>query len=42
VESHESERIEAEDAAWLDDVCRRDNFLAQLTGEELRACFAAP
>jgi len=35
----EADRIEAEDAAWLDDVCRRDNFLAQLAGQELRGCF---
>ncbi len=26
----ETGRIEGEDAPWLDDVCRRDNFLAQL------------
>ena len=35
----ESERIEGPDAAWLDDVCSRDNFLAELSGQELRAPF---
>jgi 1,4-alpha-glucan branching enzyme len=33
--------VEGEDARWLDDVCRRDNLLAQLSGDELRAPFAA-
>src|SRR5262249_46884269 len=33
--------IEGDDVRWLDDVCRRDNFLAQLGGEELRAPFEA-
>jgi 1,4-alpha-glucan branching enzyme len=28
--------IEGEDAAWLDDVCSRDNFLEQLSSHELR------
>ena len=37
----ETGRIEGEDAAWLDDVCRRDNFLAQLAGDELRGPFDA-
>jgi 1,4-alpha-glucan branching enzyme len=32
--------IEEKDAAWLDDVCSRDNFLAVLTGDELRRSFA--
>jgi 1,4-alpha-glucan branching enzyme len=31
--------IEGKDALWLDDVCRRDNFLASLTGDDLRRCF---
>jgi 1,4-alpha-glucan branching enzyme len=31
--------IEGEEAAWLDDVCRRDNFFAQLHGAELRDPF---
>jgi 1,4-alpha-glucan branching enzyme len=35
----ESGRIEGADAAWLDDVRRRDNFLAQLGGAELRDAF---
>ena len=37
----EAGRVEGADAEWLDDVCRRDNFLAQLRGGELRAPFAA-
>jgi len=37
----EAGRVEGADAEWLDDVCRRDNFLAQLRGDELRAPFAA-
>jgi 1,4-alpha-glucan branching enzyme len=35
----ETGRIEGDDARWLDDVCRRDNFFAQLTGDELRKFF---
>jgi hypothetical protein len=35
----ETGRIEGEDAAWLDDVRSRDNFLAGMHGEELRAPF---
>jgi 1,4-alpha-glucan branching enzyme len=35
----ETGRIEGADEAWLDDVSRRDNFLAQLSGPELRAPF---
>jgi 1,4-alpha-glucan branching enzyme len=35
----ESGRIEGEDAAWLEDVARRDNFLGALRGEELRRPF---
>ena len=31
--------IEGEDAAWLDDVCARDNFLWQLSGSGLRDVF---
>jgi 1,4-alpha-glucan branching enzyme len=31
--------IEGPDAAWLDDVCRRDNFLAGLSGDDLRRAF---
>jgi 1,4-alpha-glucan branching enzyme len=37
-----SERIEGADAAWLDDLCRRDNFLAELAGDELRSPFDPP
>ena len=33
----ETGRIEGEDEAWLDDVRRRDNFLAAMHGDELRA-----
>jgi 1,4-alpha-glucan branching enzyme len=33
--------IEGADAQWLTDVCRRDNFLSQLRGGELRAPFAS-
>jgi 1,4-alpha-glucan branching enzyme len=36
----ETGRIDGEDEVWLDDVARRDNFLAQLSGHELRAPFA--
>jgi 1,4-alpha-glucan branching enzyme len=32
-------RVEGEDEAWVEDVCRRDNFLSALTGDELRAPF---
>ena len=32
----ETGSIEGDDAAWLDDVCKRDNFLASLAGDELR------
>jgi 1,4-alpha-glucan branching enzyme len=32
----ETGRIEGPDAAWLDDVCARDNFFWQLEGEQLR------
>jgi 1,4-alpha-glucan branching enzyme len=35
----ETGTIEGADAAWLDDVCKRDNFLASLGGEALRWCF---
>jgi 1,4-alpha-glucan branching enzyme len=35
----ETGRIEGEDAAWLDDVRQRDNFLAAMHGNELRAPF---
>ena len=35
----ETGRIEGEDAAWLDDVCRRDNFFSQLGGAELQGAF---
>jgi 1,4-alpha-glucan branching enzyme len=35
----ETGTVAGADAAWLDDVCRRDNFLAQLTGDELREPF---
>jgi predicted glycosyl hydrolase (DUF1957 family) len=31
--------IEGAESAWLDDVRGRDNFLAQLTGDELRNPF---
>ncbi len=37
----ETGRIEGPDAAWLDDVCRRDNFFAQLGGDDLRRAFDA-
>jgi 1,4-alpha-glucan branching enzyme len=33
--------IEGADSLWLDDVRSRDNFLAQLTGDELRVPFLA-
>jgi len=33
------ERVEGTDAQWLDDLCSRDNFLAELRGDELRAPF---
>jgi 1,4-alpha-glucan branching enzyme len=42
VESAEGEQLAAQDAEWLDDVCRRDNFLAQLAGQELRGSFGPP
>ncbi|MBV9949631.1 MAG: DUF1957 domain-containing protein [Myxococcales bacterium] len=35
----ESGVIEGTDAAWLDDVRQRDNFLSQLAGDDLRAAF---
>ena len=35
----ETGRIEGEDVAWLDDVRARDNFLAAMHGDELRAPF---
>ncbi|HEY8040952.1 MAG TPA: 1,4-alpha-glucan branching protein domain-containing protein [Polyangiaceae bacterium] len=35
----ETGRIEGQDAAWLADVRKRDNFLAQMGGDELRAPF---
>jgi 1,4-alpha-glucan branching enzyme len=37
----ESGSIEGDEAAWLDDVSRRDNFLAQLRADELRAPFVS-
>ena len=38
----EAEHIDERDAAWLDDLCLRDNFFAQLSGHELRAPFVHP
>jgi predicted glycosyl hydrolase (DUF1957 family) len=35
----ECEHIAGADEVWLDELCRRDNFLAQLTGDELRRPF---
>jgi len=35
----ETGRVDGSEAAWVDDVCRRDNFLSQLQGDELRAPF---
>jgi 1,4-alpha-glucan branching enzyme len=35
----ESQRFEGPDAEWVDDVCTRDNFLAELKGDELRSPF---
>jgi 1,4-alpha-glucan branching enzyme len=35
----ETGRIEGDDAAWLDDVKRRDNFLWQMHADELRSPF---
>jgi 1,4-alpha-glucan branching enzyme len=32
----EKEKIEGDDATWLDDIRQRDNFLWQMTGQELR------
>jgi predicted glycosyl hydrolase (DUF1957 family) len=31
--------IEGADSIWLDDLCQRDNFLAELRGDELRRPF---
>jgi 1,4-alpha-glucan branching enzyme len=31
--------VEGKDAAWLDDVCRRDTFLASMVGDDLRRAF---
>ncbi len=33
----ERESIEGADVTWLEDLCRRDNFLAQMAGDELRS-----
>ena len=33
------ESIEGADASWLEDLCRRDNFLAQMAGDDLRRPF---
>jgi 1,4-alpha-glucan branching enzyme len=33
------EEIAGDDAAWLADLCARDNFLASMTGDELRRVF---
>lgn len=38
----ETGSIEGRDAEWLEDVSRRDNFLAQLAGEDLRRPFLPP
>lgn len=38
----EAARVEGPDAAWLDDLRARDNFLAVLSGDELRAGFLPP
>jgi 1,4-alpha-glucan branching enzyme len=35
----DTQRVEGADAQWLDDVSARDNFLAELRGDELRAPF---
>jgi 1,4-alpha-glucan branching enzyme len=35
----EAGEIGPEDAAWIDDVCRRDTFLAELSGGALRRAF---
>jgi 1,4-alpha-glucan branching enzyme len=37
----ERENIDGEDATWLQDLCRRDNFLSQMAGDELRRPFDA-
>jgi 1,4-alpha-glucan branching enzyme len=38
----DTQRVEDADVQWLDDLCGRDNFLAELRGDELRAPFDAP
>ncbi|MGH7270399.1 MAG: 1,4-alpha-glucan branching protein domain-containing protein, partial [Polyangiaceae bacterium] len=35
----DSGAFEEADCSWLDDVCRRDNFLGAMTGDELRRPF---
>jgi len=35
----ENDGIQGTDATWLEDLCRRDNFLAQMGGDELRRPF---
>jgi hypothetical protein len=35
----ESGAIGDADAHWLDDLCKRDNFLAAMAGDELRRSF---
>jgi 1,4-alpha-glucan branching enzyme len=35
----ETGTVEGNDQAWLDDLCKRDNFLASLSGDELRRWF---
>jgi 1,4-alpha-glucan branching enzyme len=35
----ETQRVDGADTQWLDDVSARDNFLAELRGDELRAPF---
>lgn len=35
----ERESIEGADVTWLEDLCRRDNFLGQMGGDELRRPF---
>jgi len=37
----ETGSVEGTDSVWLDDVCKRDNFLAAMAGDELRTPFDA-
>ena len=35
----ETGKVEGTDSLWLDDLCRRDNFLGKMSGSDLRAPF---